>query len=183
MVTPLPHALAQLSFSLAAGGASAPGPWPPWGVEAACHHRRRASPPSSMPTRTSSFRPRAPALPWLPPAGAEPLRRAGVRVLAKPLFPRRRDKLIILLPPRIRLLRRRILPSAAMPTQVGEILQRRERSILLLVRGCAKGRESKGDGARRPLAQMRLGGERMNEWTRTIESPIRFSCCFLICHP
>jgi len=31
-----------------------------------------------MPTRTSSFRPRAPALPWLPPAGAEPLRRAAV---------------------------------------------------------------------------------------------------------
>ena len=78
MVTPLPRALAQLSFSLAAGGASAPAPWPPWGVEAACHHRRRASPPSSMPTRTSSFRPRAPALPWLPPAGAEPLRRAAV---------------------------------------------------------------------------------------------------------
>ena len=31
-----------------------------------------------MPTRTSSFRPRAPALLWLPPARAEPLRRAAV---------------------------------------------------------------------------------------------------------
>ena len=33
-----------------------------------------------MPTRTSSFRPRAPALPWLPPAGAEPLRERQSRL-------------------------------------------------------------------------------------------------------
>ena len=72
--TPLPRALAQLSVSLAAAGASTPPPG-------------RRGRPGRVPPLTSGvasvFRADEdelfpPALPWLSPAGAEPLRQAPV---------------------------------------------------------------------------------------------------------